>query len=287
MRPPLSAYHRAARVIHQIDTSHPRLQCVHERPFIFRIPSFLSAAECAALRAKAATGLDPQGFDDAAGRSRTSTGCALRNEEVPTLRKRLASLASVSEAQMQPLKVSRYAGGERFDIHTDAWRGDLRGHPPRRDDWWADRARREHGVPGAPIPGVNRMVTIFIYLNNVARGGRTRWRWLQHDAKNSHGPRDDFYERPGPGSGRTDVERGAGPDVSVVPQEGLALVHFPSTTASSGGFTDYNAYHEAEPAIDEKWIAQQFVWTHAGLDWRRVLDEASCEPSRRRSSTTL
>ena len=97
-----------------------------------------------------------------------------------------------------------------------------------------------HGVPGAPIPGVNRMVTIFIYLNDVKRGGRTRWRWLQHDA-GRRGSRDDFYERPGPGSGRTDVERGAGPEVSVAPEEGLAVVHFPSTTASSGGFTDYNA----------------------------------------------
>ena len=115
----------------------------------------------------------------------------LRDEEVPSLRKRFAALAGVGLSQCQPLKVSRYCSGERFDCHTDAIRGDLRGGELEADDWFADRRRARHGVPGAPFPGVNRIATIFVYLNTVARGGRTRWRWLDYDAceGGSHGAR--------------------------------------------------------------------------------------------------
>ena len=65
----------------------------------------------------------------------------------------------------QPMKVSRYAPGERFEMHTDAVRGDMRSEPVDVDDWWADKQRAEYGVVGAPISGANRIVTIFVYLN--------------------------------------------------------------------------------------------------------------------------
>ena len=52
---------------------------------------------------------------------------------------------------------------------------------------------------------------------------------------------------------------------------------FGSQFAESGGFTDYNAFHDAEPAIDEKWIAQQFIWSHP-LEWSRVLDAENLLP---------
>ena len=96
-----------------------------------------------------------------------------------------------------------------------------------------------------------------------------------------------FYDSPGPGHGRTDVERGAGPEVCVAPKEGTAVVHFPAVTAADGGYTDYNAYHQAEPAVDEKWILQQFIWSHGNLDWTRVLDAENLEPKQRLSSSTL
>jgi len=259
----------------------------HERPYIFTVPDLFSADECARLRAKVGGSLRPQSFDDAVPRQRSSHGTTVRHEEVPTLRSRLAKLAGVSLGQLQPLKVSRYRRGERFDIHTDAVRGDLRGASASDDDWWADRARVEHGVVGAPIAGVNRIITIFVYLNTVGEGGRTRWRWTRHDDAigGDHGER--FYERPSNGAGRTAIEEGSGVDVSIAPREGMGVIHFPAMLPGVGGYTDYNAYHEAEAAVDEKWVAQQFVWSHPRLDWRRVLEAENWEPKRRRSDDTI
>ena len=150
------AFTRYARekFFQQIDTSHKDVSLVHERPYIFVVPNLFSADECARLRAKAEGALAPQTFDDAVPRQRSSHGTTVRHQEVPTLRARLAALANVSLSQLQPLKVSRYREGERFDIHTDAIRGALDGTDAEEDDWWGDRARIEHGVVGAPISGV-------------------------------------------------------------------------------------------------------------------------------------
>ena len=142
-------------------------------------------------------------------------------------------------------------------MHTDAWRGNLFGQEPSPDDWWADLPRLQHGVLGGPISGANRVCTVFIYLSDCDEGGRTVWNWTDYDSGGGLGRR--FYDEPGPGHGRTNAE-GAGVPCTVSPREGLAVIHFPATTARSGGFTDYNAYHAAEPAVTEKWIAQQFIW---------------------------
>ena len=107
-----------------------------------------------------------------------------------------------------------------------------------------------------------------------------RSRWTRYDECEGGTLGRDFYDAPAPGHGRTDLERGSGGEgVSIRPEEGLAVVHFPATTAESGGFTDYNAFHDAEPAIDEKWIAQQFIWSHP-LEWSRVLDAENLLPPR-------
>ena len=42
----------------------------------------------------------------------------------------------------------------------------------------------------------------------------------------------------------------------------MAVVHFPATTAESGGVTDRNASHESEEAVCTKWVVQSFVWSH-------------------------
>ena len=218
------ANYRACRMFQRIDLSTPGLRLVHERPYIFVVPNFFSAQECAVLRAKANSALRPQGFDDAAGRSRTSQGCTMRNDEVSGLRNRLAKLAGVELSQMQALKVSRYRAGDRFDIHTDAWRGALlRGQRSPPGDWWADSVRLKRGVPGARLPGVNRTCTVFVYLSTCAMAGRTRWRWTAHDAALGGMHHTTFYDAPGPGSGRTDVDGGSGVDISIRPEEVHAL----------------------------------------------------------------
>ena len=134
-----------------------------------------------------------------------------------------------------------------------------------------------------------RRSTIFVYLSTVARGGRTRWRWTRHDAALGGDRGARFYDCPSPGAGRTDPQRGSGPEVSVAPVEGLGVVHFPSLSAAHGGLTDYNGYHEAEPPIapPEKWVLQSFIWSHPRLDWTRVLEEENWEPPRRRSDDVI
>ena len=174
---PFSSF-RACRIFQPLDLTWPRLQLVHERPFIFLVPGFFSSAECAALRSKAASSsiLHPQGFDNTDARTtgaRTSAGCTFQNGEVSQLRQRIADLTNLPEEHMQPLKVSRYQAGQRFDIHTDAWRGDLRGRRPPPSDFWADRARAKRGVPGAAIPGVNRIVTVFVVTGRHSNLRRT------------------------------------------------------------------------------------------------------------------
>ena len=64
--------------------------------------------------------------------------------------------------------------------------------------------------------------------------------------------------------------------VNVAPEAGLAVVHFPSTTPETGGITDRNAMHEAETAVDTKFICQQFIFSHPVIYER--LNEGSQRP---------
>ena len=100
------------------------------------------------------------------------------------------------------------------------------------------------------------MQTVFVYLNDVAPGGggRTRFRWVDSV--------EAFYERPRPSGHRCTRLADDARQISVRPERGLAVLHFPSTTPETGGITDRNASHESEPAIDTKWVCQQFIWSH-------------------------
>jgi len=242
---PLDGYLAQAQ-FHHIDASFPGLQLVHERPFIFCVQDFLSERECDALMAKMAAAASSQLSDGAAserGRTRTSRSAVLRNDECAAVRARLARLAAVSTAQLQPLKVTRYAAGARFSRHTDAYLAERLGVPA------AD-------VAAAPERFPNRFVTVFVYLDDVARGGRTRWRWLREDP--------GFYDGAAH-AGAASVE-----EVSVRPRRGMAVVHLPCTAS---GTVDPNAQHESEEAVDVKHVVQQFIWARSP-DEEEGVDEA-------------
>jgi len=97
-----------------------------------------------------------------------------------------------------------------------------------------------------------------------------------------------FYDAPRPSPGRTDVKRGSGTEVAIAPVEGLGVVHFPATSPAHGGVTDYNAYHEAEPPESgDKWVAQQFVWSHERLDWERILEPENLPPRSSRTADVI
>ena len=112
---------------------------------------------------------------------------------------------------------------------------------------------------------MNRFVTVLLYLNDCKQGGRTRWDWTRtvrgwHSAPRVVGcaefdERTPFWAR-----------------VRVRPRRGMAVIHFPSTTAATGGLTDPNARHEGEDAVDTKYIAQTFIWNvappaHVGFEF--------------------
>ena len=155
---------------------------------------------------------------------------------------------------MQPLKISRYERGQHFAEHCDAVDGN--GSVDDETDYYCDRARAACGTRGCPHPGANRLMTIFAYLNDVpeGKGGRTRFRWVDS--------LPGFYDSPHPSGHRCTLLADEGQQVAIRPEAGLAVLHFPSTTAETGGVTDRNASHESEVAVDRKWVCQQFIWSH-------------------------
>ena len=95
-----------------------------------------------------------------------------------------------------------------------------------------------------------------------SRGGETRFTHCgAHKGMNGA----DFYDAPGP----LDASEDAGfswkakhyDEVSIRPERGLAVVHFPSLLPEYGGRGDGNAFHLASPAVDEKFICQQFIYS--------------------------
>ena len=154
---------------------------------------------------------------------RKSSGMQLHNEEVPRFRARIANLTGQHMEQLQPLKISRYERGDRFGAHSDA----MPSGPVGADqtDYYGDRERKTRGVKAVPHPGGNRFMTVFVYLSDVARGGRTRWRNLTY--------KPGFYDKPRV----TNVE--AQPvtswddehAVSIKPKAGMAVVFFLFHTA--------------------------------------------------------
>ena len=163
----LSAYpdlaftrYAAQKLFHQISLDFPGTQLVREEPYIFLVPDLLTATECDQLIVKLACAEEQQASGNAqqvASGARTSMTAFARNDELPTLRQRLAKLANVAVEQLQPTKLTRYDKGQRFATHTDAM------DPPQ--DWGVAYKQ----VWEAPARYPNRMVTIFVYLNDCAQ----------------------------------------------------------------------------------------------------------------------
>jgi len=98
-------------------------------------------------------------------------------------------------------------------------------------------------------------------LNDVPNGGRTRWL--------STPSGDELFEKTLPQMGRIlgkpapDVPKtrnNAKIDLSVKPQAGMAVIHFPATVKDYMCMTDPLTSHESEDAVDPKYIMQQFIF---------------------------
>jgi hypothetical protein len=259
--------YREQALFHQINVNYPGLQLVKEKPYIFIVNNFMTPDECARLRTKG---------EKRGQRSRGSTGgngckcVVMYDEEIPALRKRFADLTATQEAQLQPLQVSSYEPGKAFGRHVDSHWGvatvNSQANPAgSKDDFFNERGRAEKGIRELKVPYANRFMTVFVYLKDVAEGGRTRFRWTGEDPS--------FYDSPGMCDPRAipwsapDDENG----VAVVPQTGLAVIHFGATTPETGGISDRNTAHESEAVVGEdKWICQQFIYSHPLADYSGI-----------------
>ena len=219
----------------RVNTELPGLKVLHIDPPVVTVDDFLTAEQCDALVAAARDSGEMRtsevGGADGAANVRTSRTCTLDSKALtdhPTKRAildateallpQLAGLANAKTAFKRPTsaspfsyelpQVAHYRGGEYFKTHEDAF-------PARVAD----------------KKGYQRRATVLVYLNDVEKGGATR------------------FEKLGP--------------LDVAPKKGKALLFFPGTGAS---MPDPRTLHTAVEATrgHEKWISQLWVCAFAG-----------------------
>jgi len=200
---------------HQINQQYPGLTQLHRNPDIYQVDNFLSDDECDRIIAKATPHLAPCLIkNESTGAierdpSRTSTDANLPRAEAPSIVSKLTDLARCRADQLEILQILRYTQGQEFQPHTDGYAGP---------------------VSACGFEESNRLVTVFCYLNDVARGGSTY-----------------FPEM----------------DVEIRPKKGMAVVHFPSDTELR---EDERTLHQGMPAIDDKLLLATWVWTKPRSD---------------------
>ena len=189
----------------QIDCDYPGLWRVHDAPPVYICEDFLTSSECDALTRLADPLLRQSLTHGGASHKRTSKTCHLRkgSQPCPEVLRKVSLLTRKPIGHMEHPQVARYEEGQFYEMHFD---GDAKGH-------------------GSPFtePGGQRLATCLVYLNDVARGGETRFNRLGFD---------------------------------VLPRKGCAVLFFPGF-ADHGGL-DARALHEARPAVDRKYVCQ--VW---------------------------
>lgn len=214
------------------------------------------------------------------------------NEEVTGFHSRIRELVNVDQGQLQNLKISKYLTGQEFTVHTDA----VVPHKSQcsKEDTFADVIQQSEGNHHCKA-GHNRFLTVFVYLNDCNEGGSTTFpRIGLHYGLDG----ESFYDKPGPfnttkdrngdnykakaGTSTIDVAAYCEPPLHIAPRRGLACIHFPSLIPELGGTTDGNVVHQSEPAVDTKFICQQFIYSAAdcGRDKNSL-------PSGRLSDVTL
>ncbi|CAL1126628.1 unnamed protein product [Cladocopium goreaui] len=199
---------------HQINLAYPGLEMVRSQPDIFLVHDFFSATQCERLIRKAQQGdamvpagvFSPQGLKRS--ESRTSSQCLCPQREVPSLLHKVVELLGCPSRHLEACQIIRYEAGQFFAPH-----GDFSSNGTRSSAGFVDCAR---------------LATLFVYLNDVERGGET-----------------DFPN--------------AAPPLRVTPSRGLAVVHFP---ASLDYVSDARrTRHQSLPAVDEKWIFATWMWS--------------------------
>jgi len=200
---------------------------------------------------------------EAQTKARTSTSVVYGvGTELPLLRdvrQRIAALAQVDVTQLQATKITCYEKGQFFAKHTDAMNHKFRIPWVKRLVEGKETAE-QLTAPGEACFMPEKFCTVWIYLNSVGEGGNTRFHCSEPD--------DDLcgmllpqlgkvFGKQVPGLPKT---RSKSKNLSIKPKAGTAVIHFPTTTQEYFGLYDGLAMHEGEPAVDPKYILQQFIY---------------------------
>lgn len=203
---------------HAIDESYPNVKKLHSNPDIYMVPDFLTSDECDRLTKKSSPHLMPclvktqeSGSVHLDPNIRTSTNANIPRAEVPSITEKITKLINCSEEQLEIYQVLKYERGQEFKPHTDGF----------------DKPTTACGFFQS-----GRIATLFTYLNDVEKGGKTIFSKI---------------------------------DVEITPKKGTAIVHFPMTLDL---IEDERTEHEGSVAIDNKWIMSTWVWKDERLDAR-------------------
>ena len=230
---PLSQY-LDDKTHHFINKTFPGLRAIHKTPWIFEVDNFLSKAECAVLIKASAPHLCKAPVGDKS--KEDSDGQVVDDEyrrcrtqqfdDLPIPAKTVDFLrkriTSLISCSESHLEVTQITKYSSGDFFA------------AHEDGFA-RCYRRHAEAQAPGQHSNRIATVIVYLNDVQHGGETRF---------------------------TQTE----PVIDVAPKLGKAVVFFPArlpSAATDPGGLAANVEHEALTVLaGEKWIAQQWVWSH-------------------------
>jgi prolyl 4-hydroxylase len=218
------------------------------------VPDFLTPLECSSLihsgighfapspvvGSEEVLVVDKNAAKAAISSARTSTTIYLDRNDVPTLINKVVSLANIpAVTQCELPQVAQYLHGQKYDAHFDAF-----------DVSTANgRSFCENGG--------QRIMTVLIYLNDVGTGGCTSF---------PHAEWDEKVKKACPQFvGNTDpVNENF---VKVRPRAGTAVLFYPSgfqydALGNRTAVLDPSALHQAEPAVDVKYVSQ--VWIRTG-----------------------
>jgi prolyl 4-hydroxylase len=214
--------HASPTSYHEINPNYPGVKTLHKDPNVLEIDNFLTHDECDRLITKAQPHLIPCVTKNPATGAvevdpdRTSTNANVPQVEIPTIVSKLMDLTNIHDpSRLEIFQVLHYTNGQEFKEHTDGFSG------PTTACGYKDSGR---------------LVTIFCYLNDVEKGGETRFTQLQGDNSTP---------------------------LDVMPAKGKAVIHFPAT---NGLDQDPRTEHQGMKAVDDKWLLVTWVWLHSRSD---------------------
>eukprot|EP01046_Picozoa_sp_COSAG06_P001064 COSAG06_NODE_32_length_31260_cov_54.706973_8_plen_214_part_00 len=182
---------------------------------MFLVHDLLSKDECNAIHSKGGSRfVNVGGFE--AGKAggykidqRTSVSAALNPHEIPTVRKRMSELFNVSASQFDNTNITKYPRDAEYHTHLDAI---------------PDTSRKASAA--GKNEGLQRIITSFVYLNDVNEGGPTTFADLGVPVEDACWPL------------RPESDRKV---LKVQPRQGMCVVFFPGflpTASETEGASD-------------------------------------------------